>query len=71
MSFLSMKSISNLFYPSYTQYSIQTLRDLESVWIKDIHSSLREAILILVGNKADVDDDEKTKSMRQVTQQEA
>jgi hypothetical protein len=45
-------------------YSIQTLRELESVWIKDIQSSLRDAVLILVGNKADVDDSDGTKSRR-------
>ena len=47
------------------------MRDLERVWIADVQGSLKDALLILVGNKADVDDETRTRSQRQVSQQEA
>jgi GTPase SAR1 family protein len=47
------------------------LRDLERVWIGDVQANLKDAFLVLVGNKCDVDDELKTRSTRQVTQEEA
>ncbi len=47
------------------------MRDLEKVWISDVQANLKDAFLVLVGNKADVDDELRTKSSRQVTQEEA
>jgi GTPase SAR1 family protein len=41
------------------------------VWISDVQASLKDALLILVGNKRDVDDEVRTRSQRQVTQQDA
>ena len=51
--------------------SAQSLRDLEKVWIADVQASLKDALLILVGNKRDVDDEVRTRSQRQVTEQDA
>eukprot|EP00347_Sterkiella_histriomuscorum_P009625 403340491 len=70
-------SITRIFYRGsscvllvYEVNSMQSLRDLEQIWIDDIQSSLKDAILILVGNKADIDDNAKHKYKRQVTQEE-
>lgn len=52
-------------------FSIQSLKALEVTWIKDIQSNLKDALLILVGNKADIDDSQKHRYKRQVTQDEA
>jgi len=52
-------------------FSAQTLRDLERVWIGDVQANLKDAFLVLVGNKCDVDDDLKTRSTRQVSQEDA
>ena len=41
------------------------------MWIADVQASLKDALLILVGNKRDVDDEVRTRSQRQVTQQDA
>ena len=51
----------------FSQSSAQSLRDLEKVWIADVQASLKDALLILVGNKRDVDDEVRTRSQRQVT----
>jgi hypothetical protein len=37
------------------------------VWIGDVQANLKDAFLVLVGNKCDVDDELKTRSMRQVS----
>ena len=55
----------------FIQHSAQSLRDLERVWIADVQASLKDALLILVGNKADVDDEVRTRSQRQVTKEDA
>lgn len=39
--------------------SVQSLRNLESVWIDDLHANLKDAQIILVGNKLDIDEDTK------------
>ena len=57
--------------PFLNDYSAQSLRDLERVWIEDVQASLKDALLVLVGNKADVDDEVRTRSQRQVSQAEA
>lgn len=41
------------------------------MWIADVQGSLKDAMLILVGNKCDVDDETRTRSQRQVTKEEA
>ena len=43
-------------------FSAQSLRDLEKIWISDVQANLKDALLILVGNKKDVDDEVRTKS---------
>ena len=43
-------------------FSAQSLRDLEKIWIADVQANLKDALLILVGNKKDVDDEVRTKS---------
>lgn len=43
-------------------YSAQSLRDLEKIWIADVQANLKDALLILVGNKKDVDDEVRTRS---------
>lgn len=57
-----LRSTSKLINESYN--SAQSLRDLERVWVADVQSNLKEALLLLVGNKADVDDEVKTRSQR-------
>ena len=52
-------------------FSAQSLRDLEKIWIADVQANLKDALLILVGNKKDVDDEVRTKSQRQVTKEDA
>jgi len=49
---------------------VQTLLDLESVWISDLQANLKDALLILVGNKKDIDENPKIKYTRQVTTEE-
>lgn len=46
----------------FLKSSAQSLRDLEKVWIADVQASLKDALLILVGNKRDVDDEVRTRS---------
>lgn len=41
------------------------------MWIADVQANLKDALLILVGNKIDVDDEVRTRSQRQVQQSEA
>lgn len=55
-----LRSTSKLIIESCN--SAQSLRDLERVWVADVQSNLKEALLLLVGNKADVDDEVKTRS---------
>jgi GTPase SAR1 family protein len=43
------------------------LRNLEDIWIDDLQANLKDAFIILVANKVDIDDKEKTKFRRQVT----
>ena len=57
-------SITRLFYRGsscvvlvYDVTKLESLRNLEVIWINDLKESLRDAILILVGNKADIDGD--------------
>ncbi|TNV77594.1 hypothetical protein FGO68_gene15211 [Halteria grandinella] len=71
-------SITRIFYRGshcvvfvYEVNNAQSLRDLERVWIADVQANLKDAFLVLVGNKADVDDELKTRSQRQVSQEEA
>ncbi|CDW86177.1 rab gtpase 2c [Stylonychia lemnae] len=70
-------SITRIFYRGsscvllvYEVNNASTLRDLETIWINDIQSNLKDALIILVGNKADIDENQKTKFKRQVTQEE-
>jgi len=44
---------------------------LEKVWIADVQANLKDTLLILVGNKRDVDDEIRTKSQRQITKEDA
>jgi len=44
---------------------------LEKIWISDVQASLKDAFLVLIGNKRDVDDEIRTKSQRQVTEADA
>ena len=37
---------------------------MEKIWIADVHANLKDAFLVLVGNKVDVDDEVRTRSMR-------
>ena len=55
-----MKSISK--HNFVTLISIQSLKDLERIWVADVQANLKDAFLVLVGNKADVDDELKTRS---------
>ena len=46
----------------YEVNNAQSLRDLERVWISDVQANLKDAFLVLVGNKSDIDDEVRTRS---------
>ena len=46
------------------------MKNLEDIWIEDLQKSLKDAFIVLVGNKNDIDDEQKTAYKRQVTKEE-
>jgi len=41
-----------------------SFRHLDAVWIEDLKQNLPDAVLILVGNKVDIEDDSRVKNKR-------
>ena len=41
---------------TYDIVSIETLLDIEKVWIHDIKCQLPDALILLIGNKNDIDE---------------